>query len=94
MPGANERRHLRLHAHGIGADPLGETDHARLVEQVMVEAGSDVDAHRPDLLVFRISVVVDLRFRVTVRCAAAARPVDAGHVEVDVVRHRHVRVLL
>ena len=94
VPGADERRHLRLHAHGIGADPLGETDHARLVEQVMVEAGPDVDAHRPDFLVLRVAVFVDLRLRITVRRTAATGPVDTGHVEVDVIRHRHVRVLL
>ncbi len=94
MSGANQGRHLGFHADGVGTDPLGEADHARLVEQVVIEAGSDVNSHRPDFFVLRVAVFVDLRLRVAVRRTAATWPVDPSHVEVDVIRHRNVRIFL
>ena len=63
----HEGGHLCLDADRIGSDPLSEADHPGLVEEIVIETRSDVDSHRPDLLVLGVPILIDLWFRVAMR---------------------------
>ena len=99
----DEHRHLLFDADGVGPNPHRQTNHTGLVHDVVIQTWSNVDAHRPDFLVFGITVGVHCRLGITptfaasvitsARCTAASWPVHARHVEVDVVRNLHVRVV-
>ena len=85
---ANESPHLLFEAQSIRANPVRQADHSRLIDNIVVERWPDIDTHRPDLGILRISILVYLRVRITVRCPPASRPVHSSHVEIDVIRHR------
>ena len=92
--GANQGPHLLLEAECVRTYPVREANHARLIDLVVVGPGSYVDPQRPDLAVLGVAVLVDLGVRVSVRRPSSPGPVNAGHIEVDVVHHRHLRVVL
>ena len=104
MVNTDQWGHLFLHADGVGPNPHGQSDHTGLIHDVVVQARADVDAHRPDLLVLRITIGIDLRLRIAsvftstvvtpARGSTAAGPVHAGHVKIDVIRNLDVGVVL
>ena len=85
---------LFLQTERVRPDPFRQPHHARLAVVLMRGGRTDVDAHRPHLLVLRIATLRRLRVRVTVWCTSSPGPVDPGHVEVDVVGHRDLRIVL
>jgi hypothetical protein len=89
----NQRSHLFLKPECISSYPLRQPYHPGLVETVVVRPRSDVDSHRPYLRVLRVTTLIDLRIRVTVRRPTPPGPVHSCHVEIDVIRDRDLGVV-
>ena len=95
VSGADQSGHLFFDTNSVRPNPLCQTHHAGLVHHVVVKAGPDVDSHGPDLLVLGVTVGVNFWIGIAVSTSATvavaawgattAWPVDAGHVEIDVV---------
>ena len=92
--GPYQRPYLLLQTESVRSNPVGQTNHSRLIELVVVGPRSDVHPHRPHLGVLRVSVLVNLRVGVSVRGTASAGPVHTTHVEIDVIGDGDIRIVL